>query len=607
MVDEHETDPPSPIRYRTGSLKSFAPVNDETSIISRGQTLSRLLSSRSRSRSITNIQSLGDQPTPIRRTSTLFVRGSDTASLDNLSDPEHGYPHVGYDEDSNAGRRASLAAAALNTPQMRSQRLIGSSNPRYQWEQYFKTDEQLKKMKKPIRRYYERNNYLIQQYLYIDRLLDSSLPHNLIQEYNQPSSTTVSVPPTISEVDSPPSTPDSAGQKNNQESDGSLTSTAASSTLQSTQQPSVKIKRTPKNLYKVPDEGTPLLLAQSDTAENPQTVMPNLEPEEETDSSAPVVTWAININLTANTVLLIMKIVVTVLTSSVSVLASLVDAALDFLSTGIVWFTTRTIARQDQYAYPVGRRRLEPIGILVFSVIMVTSFFQVALEGLNRMTASGPKEIVQLTIPAIAIMASTVVIKFLCWLWCRLIKNSSVQALAQDAMTDVIFNTFSIIFPLIGFFARQWWLDPLGGIILSLYVILSWSSTSVMHIRNLAGCSATADERNVLLYLTMRFAKTVRQIQGLQAYHAGDKLIVEADIVVGYPAEGEEVGIRGGSKPNMNGNGLTTSGKEMSLRDSHDLGESLQYVLESVPMVDRAFVHLDYETYNLPSHMAQQE
>ena len=32
-------------------------------------------------------------------------------------------------------------------------------------------------------------------------------------------------------------------------------------------------------------------------------------------------------------------------------------------------------------------------------------------------------------IPAISIMISTVVIKGLCWIWCRLIKNSSVQAL----------------------------------------------------------------------------------------------------------------------------------------------------------------------------------
>ena len=50
----------------------------------------------------------------------------------------------------------------------------------------------------------------------------------------------------------------------------------------------------------------------------------------------------------------------------------------------------------------------------------------------------------------------------------------------------------------------------------------------------------------------MRFASTIRKIQGLQAYHAGDKLNVEVDIVLD---------------------------ENMTLRDSHDLGESLQYVL----------------------------
>ncbi|KAL1302294.1 hypothetical protein AAFC00_002711 [Neodothiora populina] len=274
-----------------------------------------------------------------------------------------------------------------------------------------------------------------------------------------------------------------------------------------------------------------------------------------------------------------MKIVATVLTSSVSVLASLVDAALDFLSTAIVWTTTRLISHSDQYSYPVGRRRLEPIGVLVFSVIMITSFVQVALEGFNKIS-SGDHEIVQLSVPAIAIMAGTVVIKFACWLWCRFINNSSVQALAQDAMTDVVFNTFSIIFPLVGYYARIWWLDPLGGILLSFYVIINWSRTSASHIRNLTGAAATADERNVLLYLTMRFAKSIRQIQGLQAYHAGDSLNIEVDIVLD---EG------------------------MSLRDSHDLGESLQYVLESVPGVERAFVHQDYASWNLPSHMVQHD
>lgn len=456
-------------------------------------------------------------------------------------------------------RRTSSVHEILMTPQMRSMRLIGNSNPRYKWQQYYKTKEELKSLKKPIRKYYERNNFLIAQYLYIDRLLDSSLPHSLIQEYNQPASLGVHVPQTISEE------PQSA--RTNESSQDGMLSPIMSGDTQG------RVKRTPKNLYKLSDESTPLL---EDDESYPEI---SYDEDEGVDSGSPVVTVALYINLTANFVLLVGKIAVIVLTSSLSVLASLVDAALDFLSTAIVWLTTKLIARQDQYAYPIGRRRLEPVGVLVFSVIMITSFFQVALECFSRLT-SGDDSVVELGIPAICIMVGTVVIKGFCWIWCRLIKNSSVQALAQDAMTDVVFNTFSIIFPLVGFYANIWWLDALGGLLLSFYVMFNWASTSSEHIRHLTGAAATADQRNVLLYLTMRFAKTIKYIQGLQAYHAGDKLNVEVDIVLD---------------------------EDTSLKDSHDLSESLQYVLESVPTVDRAFVHTDYLAVNLPSHMNQQE
>lgn len=418
-------------------------------------------------------------------------------------------------------------------------------------------------MKKPLRQYYERNNYLIQQYLYIDKLLDSSLPHDLIEEYN---ATPIDIPPTIPE----------------NSTDGTPAGAPGAETPPKTH----KVKRT-KDIYRLPtDENTPLLhengkglTAEERAPSDPTPEIPAFDPDEESDGSDRVVTVAIYLNMAANTILLILKIIVMVLTDSLSVLASLVDAALDFLSTAIVWTTTRLIstAGDDTETYPVGRRRLEPVGVLVFSVIMITSFAQVALEAGNKLIGKEHK-VIQLPISAIVIMATTVAVKGACWLWCRLIKNSSVQALAQDAMTDMVFNTFSIIFPLLGYYLHVWWLDPLGGLLLSLYVIISWGFTSRTHILNLTGHAASKDERNILLYLTMRFAHTIRYIQSCTAYHAGDKINVEVDIVLD---EG------------------------MSLRDSHDLGESLQYVLESVPGVERAFVHSDYRSVNLPSHMKQ--
>ncbi|KAJ9614894.1 uncharacterized protein PV06_06248 [Exophiala oligosperma] len=550
--------------YRLNGLSYFVPLNEESpgAVSTRGQHLPLLIQNRS-STSLFTLPKRGRQPQ---------VRRGSFASHHSTEDEDHMDEHEPLRKRRSAhspleidARRMSLGPEILNTPQMRSMRLIGQSNPRYYWQRYYKTEEELAQMKKPIRKYYERNNFLVAQYLYIDRLLDSSLPHDLIQEYNQPAHK--SNMKTISEEREP----------------GSATSTTALAQPNgSAEEPptpiETKLKRTPKNLYKLPDNETTPLLADEEQALEvfPEISLEDLDDSVELDD--PIVTIAIYLNLVANVILLAGKIAVIILTSSLSVLASLVDAALDFLSTAIVWSTTKLISQQDQYAYPVGRRRLEPVGVLVFSIIMITSFFQVSLECFNRLI-SPDHSVVELGIPAIAIMVSTVAIKGFCWFYCRLVRNSSVQALAQDAATDVVFNTFSIIFPLVGFYAQVWWLDALGGLLLSLYVMFNWSKTSSEHVRNLCGAAATADQRNILLYLTMRFAKTIRYIQGLQAYHAGDKLNVEVDIVLD---------------------------EHMSLRDTHDLSESLQYVLESVPMVDRAFVHADYARQNLPSHMNQQ-
>ena len=344
------------LTFRPDRKASYIPAREDSVISTRGQNLPALL------------QSIGTPPTR-RPSSFRFDLGEDVDGPKKPGERSRRNSFETIDEDRPAyERRASEhAAKTLMTPQMRSQRLIGKSNPRYRWEQYYKTDEELKSMKKPIREYYERNNYLIQQYRFIDRLLDSSLPHSLIQEYNQPFSrvaSRVNIPDTIRE--SPSTSP------------ASKTTSRTSSVVNANSNGEAKtqrLKRTPQNLYRIPDAGenTPLLTADSVDGDDEEQVMPFWEPEEDIDCGGPIVTLAIYINLAANTVLLVMKIVVMVLTSSVSVLASLVDAALDFLSTAIVWTTTRLIAQKDQYKYPVGRRRLEPIAVLVFSVIMITS------------------------------------------------------------------------------------------------------------------------------------------------------------------------------------------------------------------------------------------
>lgn len=118
--------------------------------------------------------------------------------------------------------------------------------------------------------------------------------------------------------------------------------------------------------------------------------------------------------------------------------------------------------------------------MVIFSVLMVASFCQVLVESSERLWTviktggNAPEEAVRLPFLGVAFMVLTIAIKAVMWLLYRSSESSGVRAVAQDAENDVVLNLASLIFPVIG--AKLGWpaLDPIGGVILSLYIIYEW-------------------------------------------------------------------------------------------------------------------------------------
>lgn len=93
----------------------------------------------------------------------------------------------------------------------------------------------------------------------------------------------------------------------------------------------------------------------------PQTDKPSAAREE---AHHVQVQLAININFFVNFLLLGLKVAVAILSNSVSLIASTVDSAMDFLSTLILFFTNRIIHHRtwkSAYHWPTGKRRMEPM------------------------------------------------------------------------------------------------------------------------------------------------------------------------------------------------------------------------------------------------------
>ncbi|KAL6160256.1 hypothetical protein ACJQWK_09423 [Exserohilum turcicum] len=304
-------------------------------------------------------------------------------------------------------------------------------------------------------------------------------------------------------------------------------------------------------------------------------------PEEEREKrrkAAKHVRWAININVLVNILLLIAKGIAAIWSNSLSLIASLVDSALDLLCTVIIWTTNKLVGWRLQSLrkkFPIGRKRLEPIGILVFSIIMVISFLQILQESINKLLPSGDHSVATLPPAAIFAMVSTIVVKGTIWIGCARVKTTQVQALAQDCKTDVYFNTLSLLFPLIGAQVNVWWLDPLGAACLSLYIIYDWACTCFENITRLTGEAADERIERKMMFMAYRFAPLVEGFKSLKVYHAGDGVCVEIDVLMN---EGTP------------------------LRTCHDIAETLQYCLEGLNEVDRAFVTMDYTDQGPTGH-----
>lgn len=78
---------------------------------------------------------------------------------------------------------------------------------------------------------------------------------------------------------------------------------------------------------------------------------------------------AINASLAINVVLAVAKMYAAVTSGSLAVLSSLVDSILDLTSQGLFWYSDKRM-HTPSIKYPAGRRRLEPIAVIISATLM---------------------------------------------------------------------------------------------------------------------------------------------------------------------------------------------------------------------------------------------
>ncbi|KAG0490951.1 hypothetical protein HPP92_007814 [Vanilla planifolia] len=303
---------------------------------------------------------------------------------------------------------------------------------------------------------------------------------------------------------------------------------------------------------------------------------PNPIIEEEEQAELAQSEFAMQISNYANIALLLLKVYATIKSGSLAIAASTLDSLLDLMAGGILWFTHLYMKKMNIYQFPIGKLRVQPVGIIVFAAVMATLGFQVLVEAVDKLIANIPSKkmsSIQL-VWLYAIMLSAAMVKLGLWLYCRTSGNRIVRAYAEDHFFDVVTNVVGLIAAVLGD-KYYWQIDPIGAIILAVYTIVNWSGTVWENAVSLVGQSAPPAVLQKLTYLVIRHSPQIKHIDTVRAYTFGVLYFVEVDIELP---------------------------EDLPLSQAHAIGESLQIKIEQLSEVERAFVHLDFECSHKPEH-----
>lgn len=298
------------------------------------------------------------------------------------------------------------------------------------------------------------------------------------------------------------------------------------------------------------------------------------EDKQDRESSALKVKIAVYASIGANFALAALQLYAAVSSLSLSLFATAADSVFDPFANLVLNWLHRKSEKVDERKWPIGGSRFEPIGNITYAALMGMVSAILVVESIKELaTGDGDKK---LHIASLIAVGVAFVTKAVLAIYCFGLRkySSQVEVLYQDHRNDLFINGFGIFTSAAGATIAGW-IDPAGALIISLAIITSWTRTAFGEFKTLAGAAAPTDFLQLVTYNAALFSDEIQAIESVRAYSSGPRYIVEIDIVM-HP--------------------------ETPLWKSHDLSQALQDNLESLPMVERAFIHVDHEVEHAFEH-----
>ncbi|CAI7575333.1 unnamed protein product [Penicillium manginii] len=263
-------------------------------------------------------------------------------------------------------------------------------------------------------------------------------------------------------------------------------------------------------------------------------------------------------------------------TRSLSLFVTMAESCCEAVSNiGLDYLHRKSKKLNHSTRWPAGASRLCNAGNICFAFALMAVSLVLVVESI-RALASPEHELGTFHVAAIIAAACGFGIKLFLAVYCFIFRkhSSQLQMLWEDNRNDCFEYGFAIFTSAAGA-KLKWWVDPAGAMFIALVIIATWVGTVRSEFLELCGVGVEPSVVQEIVFITLRHSDLILQVDSVHAYHWGEELFVEVDIVMD---------------------------PDRSLREVHDIAQELQDKLETVEGFARAFVHVDYEVSHMPEH-----
>ena len=274
---------------------------------------------------------------------------------------------------------------------------------------------------------------------------------------------------------------------------------------------------------------------------------------------------AITITLVANIILVVGKGLATYYTGSIGLYADTANSLSDVVYSLALVFALHVVLQPPDLSHPQGHARFEPMVGLVVALMMGIAGYEALRSSIERFIAGGSA--IEPGLPTLVLLASAALKAGMFFAITNLAKRAESPALrasAKDNLSDVLTSIAAFV-GILGSGLIHPLLDPIAGFLVSLWIFKAAFEAGRENFAYLTGAGASDTLRQKIID-TANGVEGHHTVHHMVSEYVGPKLAVDMHI-------------------NMPG--------DASLDVVHDISDRIIAVLEDLPEVDRAYVHVE--------------